>query len=153
MGLFAIGGQVCEEESSRVDEARAMYVECRTFLIDLASIADVSFDEDFHRLRSLLLHVLNLVDARGPQRVQTNATEARPTGGKGPYTYAWTTDTPGLTAISPTSAITAFQGTAGPGQIVVAICTCTVTDAAGKTAQSNPVEATIENYGENSGNL
>ncbi|MDR6790791.1 hypothetical protein J2Y58_004174 [Sphingomonas sp. BE138] len=63
MGLFALVRQACEEERSRAEKARTMYVVCRAFLIDLASIADVSFAEVDHRLRSLPSHALNLLDS------------------------------------------------------------------------------------------
>lgn len=67
--------------------------------------------------------------------VTSAAAFATPVGGTGPYTYAWTKvsgDT--LTVVSPTSAVTSFRASLGPGIGRLAIYRCTVTDSFGLTA-------------------
>ncbi len=82
--------------------------------------------------------------------ITTSSVTAIPEGGKAPYTYSWafvSGDTP-FTALSPTSASTAFRGFAVyPGEIKTAYFTCTATDANGAVAVSPQVFANVTNYG------
>ncbi len=63
--------------------------------------------------------------------VTTPSVTVTPTGGTGPYVYAWTYDSgdAGFTANSPSSASTTFTGTVAAGEDKVAVWRCTVTDS------------------------
>jgi hypothetical protein len=66
----------------------------------------------------------------GSGAVTTNATTVTPTGGTGPYTYAWSLvsgDT--FTVNSPTAATTTFTTGLTTGQDKSAVYRCTVTDS------------------------
>lgn len=79
--------------------------------------------------------------------VTTNTSTATPTGGFGPFTYAWAfVSGDAVTVVSPTLATTAFRGGAmGVGETRNAIFRCTVTDTAtGFTAITNDVAAEVE---------
>lgn len=68
-----------------------------------------------------------------------------PSGGTGPYTYAWTHES-GDSAVqvtAPTSATTGFVGNIGKNQTKSAIKRCTVTDSLGATT-SVTVSVTLE---------
>jgi hypothetical protein len=74
--------------------------------------------------------------------ITTNTVTATPSGGTGPYTYAWTLishDGPvNPTATSAATAATAFTQTAvGPGEIYSAVFRCTVTDSLAATATAD----------------
>lgn len=80
----------------------------------------------------------------GTASTSGNAT-ATPSGGVGPYTYAWekvSGDT--LTVSSPTSASTGFSGTVGSGGDLSAVYRCEVTDTGtGQTAYTNNVSIAL----------
>lgn len=79
--------------------------------------------------------------------VTTITSTATPTGGLGPFTYAWAfVSGDAVTVESPTLATTAFRGeTMAVGEIRNAIFRCTVTDTAtGFTAITNDVAAEVE---------
>ncbi len=83
--------------------------------------------------------------------VNTSAVTAMPSGGTGPYTYAWalTDANEGWSALSPSSAMTQFRRTAvEAGTTETATFECTVTDALGAVAVSDPCEASATNYGD-----
>lgn len=63
--------------------------------------------------------------------VTTTSVTVTPTGGTGPYTYAWTYDSgdTGFSANSPTSATTTFIGSVASGEDKTAVWRCTVTDS------------------------
>jgi hypothetical protein len=75
----------------------------------------------------------------------TDTTTATPTGGVGPYTYAWTKVSGAtLTVTASTSATTAFQATGlAVGEARDATYRCTVTDSTAATATAD-VLITIE---------
>lgn len=74
----------------------------------------------------------------GTISITSGVATATPTGGTGPYTYAWTKvagDT--LTVTSPNSASTTFRAGIGPSDSRSATYRCTVTDKNGLTASGN----------------
>ena len=74
----------------------------------------------------------------GSYWIAASSATATPSGGKPPYSYAWSTDTGGATIDDPASATTGFQSSDGyPANAV-----CTVTDDDGNVAESNPVSLT-----------
>lgn len=80
--------------------------------------------------------------------IRTNSATATVSGGKAPYTYTWqkiTSDS--LVATAPASASSAFSSSVPPGEDRSDTFVCIVTDAAGRTATSNEVYATVSNYG------
>lgn len=81
----------------------------------------------------------------GAGLVTTNAVTVTPTGGTGPYTYAWTLETGNFTIISPTSASTTFRSAVAAGEVVEDVATCTVTDSLAATAS---VTIGVAIYGE-----
>lgn len=86
-------------------------------------------------------YVLASSDAVEP--LTTDATTVTPSGGTGPYTYAWTLvsgDT--LTINSPTAATTTFTGTPAYNSNLSGVYRCTVTDSLAATA-SITVSATV----------
>ncbi len=88
--------------------------------------------------------------------ISTSAVTAAPSGGTAPYTYAWAITAPDAnwSALSPTSATTQFRRTGvAPGDSETANFECTVTDALGAVAVSDPVQATVTNYGDPGGFL
>lgn len=69
-------------------------------------------------------------------------------GGVGPYTYAWSSVSGDpMTATDPSSDTTAFTASVSPGAVLAAEWKCTVTDAAGKTADSPNVNVGLNNIG------
>lgn len=70
-------------------------------------------------------------------------------GGTPPYTLSWGADLGQMEAISPTSYTTSFRsiGGVGPGDSIDDTFICTVTDANANVAFSNPVSASVSNYG------
>ena len=75
----------------------------------------------------------------GTGSVTTDAATATPTGGTGPYTYAWAyvSGDAGLSANSSTSATTTWTGSiTALGQDKTAVWRCTVTDSLAATASS-----------------
>lgn len=77
--------------------------------------------------------------------VTTNSVTATPTGGLGPFTYAWTlVSNSGVTSpaiTSPSTAATRFTGSPTDGHSGTATFRCTVTDSLGTVATAD-VEAT-----------
>lgn len=71
-----------------------------------------------------------------PQFVTSNTVTATPSGGLGPYTYSWSA-TNGIGVRFPSSASTSFSATLGPGDPLIGIGSCTVTDSLGSTASAN----------------
>jgi hypothetical protein len=66
----------------------------------------------------------------GPGAVTTDSTIVTPTGGTGPYTYAWAlVSGDAFTVNSPTAATTTFSTTLISGQEKSAVYRCTVTDS------------------------
>lgn len=84
--------------------------------------------------------------ARSPPIVTTNATTATPSGGIGPYSYAWEKVSGDTISISnPSSATTIFSATLSSGDLRSAVFRCLVTDTAtGASAYTNSVSATVE---------
>lgn len=86
----------------------------------------------------------------GASVITTNSTTVTPTGGTGPYTYAWTLisrdhPTTDPTANSPTAATTTFtQTNAAPGGFYTAEFLCTVTDSLGAMATASVSASFIE---------
>jgi hypothetical protein len=73
-------------------------------------------------------------DRVGSGTATTNAVTVTPTGGTGPYTYAWTLDAGNLTIGAATSATTSFSGFVSIGTTTEDIATCTITDSLAATA-------------------
>ena len=82
----------------------------------------------------------------GSAAVYTNQASVTVSGGKAPYTYAWSTD-PSFNVTAPTAAATTFRAGVESGDTLEADFFCTVTDADGRTAVTNTVHATVSNYG------
>jgi len=84
--------------------------------------------------------------ASGLGTVTTGTTTATPQAGTPPYSYLWSISSgdPTVTATSPNGATTAFRRTGVlSGNSFSSVFICTVTDAAGNSAISNPVNVTI----------
>jgi hypothetical protein len=82
----------------------------------------------------------------GTATVYTNQTSVTVTGGRAPYTYAWSTD-PSFSVTAINSPATTFRAGVDSGDTLEADFFCTVTDAAGRTAVTNSVHASVTNYG------
>lgn len=89
--------------------------------------------------------VYGTVDSGASTTAVTNAATVSVTGGKPPYTYAWDGDAT-LAIDAPTSATTTFSAAVGPSESSAGAYSCTVTDAAGHTTESNAISASVENY-------
>jgi predicted phage tail protein len=80
----------------------------------------------------------NNVGVSGYNSVETGSSTATPSGGLGPYSYAWSKvsgDT--MTVSSPTTAGTGFGSpTMAPGGYSSAVYQCTCTDSAGQVAST-----------------
>lgn len=81
-----------------------------------------------------------------PVFVTSDTATATPTGGVGPYTYAWSIASP-IFAQTPSAASTAFSGTVSPGSPLSGTATCTATDSLGTTASATVV-VTLRNISE-----
>lgn len=81
----------------------------------------------------------------GSGLVTTASVTVTPTGGTGPYTYAWTLDSGNFTILSPTSASTTFRGSVAAGETTEDVATCTVTDSLAATTM---VSIGVAIYGE-----
>lgn len=69
-----------------------------------------------------------------PGLLTTGSVTVTPSGGTGPYTYAWAIDTGDTFTINaPTSATTTFSVTLGGDESAAAVYTCTVTDSLAAT--------------------
>jgi hypothetical protein len=80
--------------------------------------------------------------------ITSAAAFATPTGGTGPYTYAWTiVSGNALTVNTPNSANTSFRSSVGPGNSKFAVYRCTCTDSLGTTADDT-VNVTLTNTSE-----
>lgn len=83
--------------------------------------------------------------------VTTRTVDVTPTGGAGPYSYAWAmvSSTGGTwSASAPTGPTTSFTGgTLAPGDTLSSVWHCTVTDSAGNVSVSDTVTATVTNIG------
>ena len=73
-------------------------------------------------------------DRVGSGTATTNTVTVTPTGGTGPYTYAWVLDLANFTIGAATSATTDFSGFVSIGTTTEDIATCTVTDSLAATA-------------------
>jgi hypothetical protein len=73
-------------------------------------------------------------DRVGTGTATTNAVTVTPTGGTGPYTYAWVLDVANFTIGASTSATTSFTGFVSIGTTTEDIATCTITDSLAATA-------------------
>lgn len=81
--------------------------------------------------------------------VQTDTSTVSVSGGTPPYTYAWSRQSGStqINATNPSAATTAFsRASLGVGLSESANFVCTVTDAAARTAITNSVTATVENF-------
>ncbi len=85
------------------------------------------------------------------QPVFTRQTTVTVSGGKKPYSFAWSTVVD-WTVTAPTSATTSFSSGVSPGTDATATFTCTVTDARGDTVTAS-VNAAVFNYGGGSGGV
>jgi hypothetical protein len=67
-------------------------------------------------------------------------------GGTPGYTYSWVriSGSASITAVSPTSASTAFTGSLSANQDLIAVFQCTVTDSSGATVAADPVTVELE---------
>jgi hypothetical protein len=72
-------------------------------------------------------------DRVGTGTATTNAVTVTPTGGTGPYTYAWVLDLANFTIGASTSATTSFTGFVSIGTTTEDIATCTITDSVAAT--------------------
>lgn len=74
--------------------------------------------------------------ASGAQTQTTDPTTVTPSGGTGPYTYAWAriSGDAHISADAATSATTTFTATTHPSNDFTAMFQCTVTDSQGATA-------------------
>lgn len=88
------------------------------------------------------------ISQHAPATITTNAVAVQVDGGKAPYAYSWQSQEGTLFPVAATSASTAFRGTGvSPGDSISDEFICTVTDAAGQTAQTPPISAAVSNYG------
>lgn len=79
-------------------------------------------------------------------QVTSSSATATPSGGTGPYTYAWSKlYGDDMTVLAPTSATTAFRKGLGAGESASATYRCTATDKNGLTATAN-VGVSLINY-------
>jgi len=71
-----------------------------------------------------------------PWSMTTLPATAAPTGGVGPYTYAWTkvSGPAGITAVTPSAASTRFTTTFAAAGVLDTVWKCTITDNNGTTA-------------------
>jgi len=77
----------------------------------------------------------------------TNASTAVATGGTPPYGHSWQKISgDDLSPLSPISASTQFDGPVPGGESFTAFFKCVVTDALGRTGESNPVAATRSEF-------
>lgn len=83
--------------------------------------------------------------SNGPITVSTGFTTAAPVGGRGPYTYSWTTNGQGF-ANTPGLARTQFTAEPGPFGTIVSTFTVRITDAVGQIAEAS-VTARFTNAG------
>lgn len=81
----------------------------------------------------------------GSGLVTTAAVTVTPTGGTGPYTYAWTLASGNFTILSPTSASTTFRASVTAGETTEDVATCVVTDSLAATAS---ISIGVAIYGE-----
>lgn len=82
----------------------------------------------------------------GTQPVTTDAATATPTGGLGPFTYAWTVIAGApITINNSTSASTTATKSVGPGDSETGTLQVTVTDAIGQTA-TDTIDAFFNNF-------
>ncbi len=87
--------------------------------------------------------------------INTNPVTAMP-GGVAPFSYSWaiTALDPDWEVLTPGSAATQFRReNVAPGDSQTASFECTVTDATGAVATSDPCQATVTNYGDPGGFL
>lgn len=80
----------------------------------------------------------------GAGAVTTNSVTATPSGGKGPYTYAWTRILGNASTVtSPASATTTFQRFMPPGEEAAETWRVTVTDNLGTAASADIIASFI----------
>ena len=79
--------------------------------------------------------------------VFTNNVTVTPSGGQAPYTYAWVLSSGDGEISYPTAATTNFYDTPGIEVTTSGQFICTVTNALGSIAVSDPVTATFFDYG------
>lgn len=121
--------------NSGVNEARAAAEAAQTAAeaaqqqaADVATAAGVTFT-------AMVSPYAAIGTRSGSGAATTNSVTATPTGGTGPYLYAWALvsgDT--FTVNSPTSATTTFTASVGPGEDKTAIYRVTITDSLLATA-------------------
>lgn len=89
--------------------------------------------------------------------VTTFAVTVTVIGGRAPYAYLWALvggPDPDWIITAPNAKTTAFRHfEMAPGSNYNTTVTCTVTDAAGHTAETDPISVTVENYGGLGGSL
>lgn len=116
------------------DVARALK---RAFIVDAGGIARLIFVS--------ITASISPTDAEAsgfaPINLTTNLVTATPVGGSAPDTYAWTwfSGGTGITISSPSTASTAFSAHLTPGQTLLGIAQCTITDAHGAQASATCV--------------
>jgi hypothetical protein len=111
-------------------------------IIDAMGVDRVFFDPGGASSFVVNLDFANRYGFSNTGTITTNTVTATPSGGTGPYTYAWTLishDGPvNPTATSAATAATAFTQTGvGPGEIYSAVFRCTVTDSLAATATAD----------------
>lgn len=98
-------------------------------------------------------NVVGYASTNSSDPITTNSATATPAGGTAPFTYAWS-GTAGWTITSPASASTAFTSPpVSPGDVANGDFTCTITDASGAVATTNPVSANVVNLGGGGGEI
>jgi len=84
-----------------------------------------------------------------PINIVSSTSTATPVGGNPPYAYAWSqvSGDAGWSPTNGTSATTTFTASGvSAGTTTSAVFKCTVTDATGRTADTNTVTAEVTNY-------
>lgn len=126
---------------ARADAAAAQAAADAAAAAAAASVAGTSGSSSFY----LTANRASAAGTRsGAGSVTTTSVTVTPTGGTGPYTYAWAylSGDAIFTASAPTAATTTFSGSVAAGEDKSAVWRCTVTDSLAATA-STTVGASI----------
>lgn len=127
-----VANAVSGAAQARADAAAAQAAADAAAAAAAASASGASGSSSFYAMASRSV-CFGTTPTSGP--VTTPSVTVTPTGGTGPYTYAWTYDSgdSGFTANSAAAATTTFTGSVASGADRVAVWKCTVTDSLAAT--------------------